>query len=52
MHPNHSAAETDAIIHNIEVASRVALAGLNVEDAEVLPTSGIDAQKFDMASAH
>ena len=52
MHPNHTAVETDAIIHNIEVASRVALGGLEPEDADVLPTSGIDAQKFDMASTH
>ncbi|MBA3517638.1 MAG: DegT/DnrJ/EryC1/StrS family aminotransferase [Rhizobiales bacterium] len=51
MHPNHSAEETDAIIHNIEVACRVALAGMSVEEAELRPTAELDAQKFDMASA-
>ncbi|MGE0116404.1 MAG: DegT/DnrJ/EryC1/StrS family aminotransferase [Dongiaceae bacterium] len=50
MHPNHSAAEVDAIIHNVEVAARVALGGTEAEAANVLPTSAIDAQKFDMAS--
>lgn len=50
MHPNHSAAEVDAIIHNVEVAARVALGGGDAEAAKVLPTTAIDAQKFDMAS--
>jgi dTDP-4-amino-4,6-dideoxygalactose transaminase len=49
MHPAHSAEETEAIIHNIEVAARVALEGMSAEAAEVLPTTGIDAGKFDMA---
>src|SRR5579872_1812420 len=47
--PRHSAEEIDAIIHNIEVAARVALGGMSREQAEVLPTSALDAQKFDMA---
>ena len=47
--PSHSAEEIDAIIHNIEVAARVALAGMSREQAEVLPTSALDAQKFDMS---
>ncbi len=50
MHPNHSAAEVDAIIHNVEVAARVVLGGAEAEAANVLPTSAIDVQKFDMAS--
>jgi dTDP-4-amino-4,6-dideoxygalactose transaminase len=50
MHPNHSAAEVDAIIHNVEVAARVVLGGAEAEAVNVLPTSAIDAQKFDMAS--
>jgi hypothetical protein len=46
--PRHSEAEIDAIIHNIEVAARVALAGMSPDEAEVLPTSALDTQKFDM----
>ena len=48
MHPNHLAAETDAIVHNIDVASRVAWGGLSLGDAEVRPTGGIDPETFDM----
>ncbi len=48
MDPRHSAEETDAIIHNIEVAARVALGEMRAEDARVLQTSELDAQKFDM----
>jgi dTDP-4-amino-4,6-dideoxygalactose transaminase len=50
--PKHSAEEIDAIIHNIEVASHVALGGLSAEEAEVRPTSALDAQKFDMGPAY
>jgi hypothetical protein len=50
--PSHSAEEIDAIIHNIEIASRVALAGMSREEAEVLPTSALDVQKFDMGSVY
>lgn len=46
--PSHSDAEVDAMIHNIEVAARVALAGMSAEEAEVLPTRALDTQKFDM----
>jgi dTDP-4-amino-4,6-dideoxygalactose transaminase len=49
MHPNHSEAETGAIIHNIEMAARIALGDLSEEAANVMPTSGLDAKKFDMA---
>jgi dTDP-4-amino-4,6-dideoxygalactose transaminase len=48
--PKHSAEEIEAIIHNIEVASRVALGGMSPEKAEVLPTSALDTQKFDIGS--
>ena len=48
MDPKHSAEETDAIIHNIEVAARVALGEMRAEDAKVMRTSELDAQKFDM----
>jgi hypothetical protein len=34
------------------VASRVALAGTSAEEADVLPTRILDAQKFDMGSAY
>jgi hypothetical protein len=49
MHPNHSAEEIDAIIHNIDAASRIAHGEMSAEDAEILPTSAFDAQKFDMS---
>jgi len=49
MHPKHSQAEIDAIIHNIEVASRAVLAGGALDDGDIKPTSALDAQKFDMS---
>ena len=49
MDPRHSAEEIDAIIHNIEVAARVALGGMKAEEAQLRRTSGLDVQKFDMA---
>lgn len=51
MHPKHSQAEIDAIIHNIEVASRAVLAGADLDDGAIKPTSALDAQKFDMSEA-
>jgi dTDP-4-amino-4,6-dideoxygalactose transaminase len=51
MHPNHSDAEIKAIIHNIEVASRAVLAGDGSGEKDILPTSALDAQKFDMPSS-
>ena len=47
-HPKHSDEEIDAIIHNIGVAARVALGGMKAEDARIIRTSKLDAQKFDM----
>jgi len=49
MDPKHSLKETDAIIHNIEVAAQVALGEMKPEDARLLRTSALDTQKFDMA---
>jgi len=48
--PKHSPEETDAIIHNIEVAARVAFGEMKLEDARLLRTSELDTQKFDMAT--
>lgn len=50
MHPSHSAQETEAIIHNIEVAAGVVLGGMRREDAEIRPTTALDRQKFDMST--
>jgi dTDP-4-amino-4,6-dideoxygalactose transaminase len=50
-HPGHSVEETDAIIHNIDVAAQVALGGARPEDLTVRTTAAIDAQKFDMATS-
>jgi hypothetical protein len=50
MHPKHSDAEIKAIVHNIEVASRAVLADDGAGAKDILPTSALDAQKFDMSS--
>lgn len=47
-HPEHSAGDTDDIIHNIGVAARVALAGMPPAEADLRRTAPVDAQKFDM----
>jgi len=49
--PDHSEAETDAIIHNIEVAARVAFGEMEADAAEVRPTGALDPKKFDMAGS-
>lgn len=49
--PDHTDEEIDAIIHNIEVASQVALGDMDAGDADIRPTGDIDSKKFDMASA-
>jgi dTDP-4-amino-4,6-dideoxygalactose transaminase len=46
--PSHSEREIESIIHNIEVAARVALEGMSLEEAKLLPTRALDTQKFDM----
>jgi dTDP-4-amino-4,6-dideoxygalactose transaminase len=50
MHPKHSDAEIKAIIHNIGVAARAVLADDGAGEKDILPTSALDAQKFDMPS--
>ncbi|MCB1488148.1 MAG: DegT/DnrJ/EryC1/StrS family aminotransferase [Bauldia sp.] len=47
--PSNTEAETDGIIHNIEMAARVALAGMSADEVELRPTGSFDPQKFDMA---
>jgi dTDP-4-amino-4,6-dideoxygalactose transaminase len=47
--PEHGEAETDAIIHNIGVAARVALGGASLDEAELREVAPVDAQKFDIA---
>jgi dTDP-4-amino-4,6-dideoxygalactose transaminase len=47
--PEHTDGETDAIIHNIGVAARVALAGASLDEAELREVAPVDAQKFDIA---
>jgi dTDP-4-amino-4,6-dideoxygalactose transaminase len=49
MHPNHDAAQVDAIIHNIDTAARVALGDLDRGAARLRDAGRLDAQKFDMA---
>jgi hypothetical protein len=50
MHPKHSDTEIAAIIHNIGVAARAVLADEGASEKDILPTSALDAQKFDMPS--
>ncbi len=49
--PRHGVGEIEDIVHNIDAAARVALAGLNEEHAEVRNARPIDAQKFNMPVA-
>jgi dTDP-4-amino-4,6-dideoxygalactose transaminase len=46
-HPEHDARQIDDIIHNIGVASRVALGGMALGEAELRDAIPIDIQKFD-----
>lgn len=45
--PEHTDAQIDDMIHNIGVASRVALAGMSPEEAELRNVIPVDARKFD-----
>ncbi len=45
--PEHSDAQIDDMIHNIGVASRVALAGMSPEEAELRNVIPVDERKFD-----
>jgi hypothetical protein len=47
-HPLHSEAEVADTIHNIEVAARVALGGMSLEEADIRNAAPVDAQKFDL----
>ncbi len=47
-HPDHSEGEIADIVHNIDVAARVALGDARLEDEELRATQGVDAQKFDL----
>ena len=48
MHPDHSRADIDDMIHNIGAAARVVFTGLAKDDAELRNLKPVDAQKFDM----
>ncbi|HEY6629818.1 MAG TPA: hypothetical protein VIZ90_00045, partial [Rhizobiaceae bacterium] len=45
--PLHTAEETEAIIHNIDQAARVALEDVAVEDVVLKSQQAVDLQKFD-----
>jgi len=45
--PEHTDAQIDDMIHNIGVASRVALAGMSPEEAELRNVIPVDERKFD-----
>jgi len=47
-HPDHSQRQIADIVHNIDVAARVALAGASIEGEALRKTDGVDAQKFDL----
>ena len=47
-HPLHGDQEIADIIHNIGVATRVALGGMPLAEADLRAVRPIDVQKFDM----
>ena len=47
-HPDHTDAEIADLIHNIDIAARVALGAARLEDERLRTTQGVDAQKFDL----
>ena len=47
-HPLHSQADSDDIIHDIDLAARVALDGLDPKTAKIRHAQAVDLQKFDM----
>jgi hypothetical protein len=49
-HPSHNDQEIEGIIHNIEVAAKVALGGMKATEARLRETTALDTQKFDMPS--
>ena len=50
-HPEHNDEQINDIIHNIGVATRVALGGMGMEEADLRNVMPIDVQKFDAAGA-
>jgi dTDP-4-amino-4,6-dideoxygalactose transaminase len=50
MHPQHTAQDIADIVHNIDVAARVALGGMSAEDADIRNPQPIEEQKFDLQS--
>lgn len=46
-HPEHSESRISDIVHNIGVASRVALGGMPFDEADLRDALPVDAQKFD-----
>jgi dTDP-4-amino-4,6-dideoxygalactose transaminase len=47
-HPLHTAEDIENIIHNIKAATRVALAGVKREEADVRKGEALDAIKYDL----
>jgi hypothetical protein len=47
-HPLHTAEDIKDIVHNIDAATHVALAGLSPDQAEVRNAKPVDVQKFDL----
>jgi dTDP-4-amino-4,6-dideoxygalactose transaminase len=47
-HPLHDEAQIADTIHNIEVAARVALGGMSLQEADIRNALPVDAQKFDL----
>ena len=48
MHPGHTQADIDDIIHNVSVTARVVLGGDPADRAELRNVKPIDAQRFDL----
>ena len=48
MHPLHTAGNIDDMIHNISVATRVALGGAPASEAKIRNPQPIEEQKFDL----
>jgi hypothetical protein len=51
MHPLHTAQEIEDIVHNIGVATRVALGGMPASEADIRNPQPIEEQKFDLQPA-
>jgi len=51
MHPQHTQQDIEDTINNISVAARVALAGMDPEEADLRNLKPLDVQKFDLQEA-